>query len=345
MGVTGIGQGNYQAYYDTLKAYREQQFHKGDMVGYQETTQTCEEWNRTAGKQKDISEYLDMPQGKVNIQQKEVNLQSGILGLSVLGNEEQMYTITASYAEDSTVQNPMIEVTASLLDNKGAVQEIKVKVAVTQVDVTGATQLEMFALCCHGDKQGLTGFSKTGDSYQKLLRETIEGSNCESAENLMDFIGKKQDWSSLEPKMEQRINSLLEDRIEAAGGVPYNHLAKDGFIDYNGVVFVCDEEHNAICLGNVADKSQCLIIPLEEGGTLIVNRDNLGDLAKAISMFSPEDVNRIMRAIAQDAKVQQMKKELDDEEDTIGMAESTQEESGAVQMAEKESDENKIDEK
>lgn len=217
MGVTGIGQGNYQAYYDTLRAYREQQFSKGDMVGYQETTQTCEEWNRTAGKQKDISEYLDMPQGKVNIQQKEGNLQSGILGLSVIGNEK--------------------------------------------------------------------------------------------------------------PE------------------VPYNHLAKDGFIDYNGVVFVCDEEHNAICLGNVTDKENCLTIPLSEGGCLIVNRDNLGDLAKAISMFSPEDVNRIMRAIAQDAKVQQMKKELDDEEDTIGMAESTQEENGAVQMVEKESDENKIDEK
>ena len=35
-------------------------------------------------------------------------------------------------------------------------------------------------------------------------------------------------------------------------------------------------------------------------------------------MFSPEDVKRIMQAIAQDTKVQQMQKELDDEKNSIG---------------------------
>lgn len=39
----------------------------------------------------------------------------------------------------------------------------------------------------------------------------------------------------------------------------------------------------------------------------------------AIGMFSPEDVKRIMQAIVQDTKVQQMKKELDDEKDGIGI--------------------------
>ncbi|MDD6243438.1 MAG: hypothetical protein PUA99_09985 [Roseburia hominis] len=36
-------------------------------------------------------------------------------------------------------------------------------------------------------------------------------------------------------------------------------------------------------------------------------------------MFSPEDVKRIMQAIAQDTKVQQMQKELDDEKNSIGI--------------------------
>lgn len=52
-------------------------------------------------------------------------------------------------------------------------------------------------------------------------------------------------------------------------------------------------------------------IPLSKGGCLRVNRDNIGDLAKAISMFSSEDIGRIMRAIAQDKKAQEVEWELE----------------------------------
>ncbi len=115
----------------------------------------------------------------------------------------------------------------------------------------------------------------------------------------------------------------IADTLPEDNGVPYNHLAKDGIIEYNGVVFVCDEEHKAICLGDVSDKSKCLSIPLSGGGCLIVNRDSLGSLAKAIGMFSPEDVNLIMRAIAEDAKIQQMKQQIDDETSGLDIAEQT----------------------
>ena len=39
-------------------------------------------------------------------------------------------------------------------------------------------------------------------------------------------------------------------------------------------------------------------------------------------MFSPEDLNLIMRAIAQDTKIQSVKKEIDDMENSIGSAEN-----------------------
>ena len=48
-----------------------------------------------------------------------------------------------------------------------------------------------------------------------------------------------------------------------------------------------------------------------------MNRDNLGDLSRAIGMFSPEDVNRIMRAIAKDNKAKQMEAELEDEKSDV----------------------------
>ena len=106
--------------------------------------------------------------------------------------------------------------------------------------------------------------------------------------------------------------------IRQVSKVPYGYLAKDGVINYNGITFVCDERTNSICLGDVEDKSQVITVALSGGGYLKVNRANIGDLAKAAGMFSPEDLNRIMRAIAKDTKVQSMKQEIDDMENSVG---------------------------
>lgn len=83
---------------------------------------------------------------------------------------------------------------------------------------------------------------------------------------------------------------------------PYQHLAQNGTITYKGVTFVCDTDRNRITLGDVTDRSKCLNISLKGGGCLMVNRDNLSDLSQAITMFCPEDINRIMTAIAEDKR-------------------------------------------
>ncbi len=116
--------------------------------------------------------------------------------------------------------------------------------------------------------------------------------------------------------------------LRDAPKVPYGRLAKDGVIIYNGVCFVCDEKSNSICLGDMTDKENVLNIPLSGGGHLKVNRDSLGLLSKAVGMFSPEDLNLIMRAISQDTKIQSVKKEIEDEEASIGNQLSQGEESG-----------------
>lgn len=102
---------------------------------------------------------------------------------------------------------------------------------------------------------------------------------------------------------------------------PYQSLANDGVINYKGVTFVCDMERNQICLGDVSDSAKCLRIALSGGGSLVVNRDNLGELSQAISMFSPEDINRIMTAIAKDKKAQEMQLEKDEMEAHVGETE------------------------
>lgn len=99
---------------------------------------------------------------------------------------------------------------------------------------------------------------------------------------------------------------------------PYAAYADGDTITYNGVVFVCDSEKNAICLGDMSNRGDVLTIPLEGGGSLMVNRNSFGMLAGAMSMFSPEDANRIMRAIAEDKKAQETMQEIEDDKNSLG---------------------------
>ena len=78
---------------------------------------------------------------------------------------------------------------------------------------------------------------------------------------------------------------------------PYSILAKDGVIQYNGVTFGCDYTQNAITLGDMSEKDKILRIALPSGGSLHLNVDNIDSLSKAADMFTPEDLNAIMRAI------------------------------------------------
>ena len=89
-------------------------------------------------------------------------------------------------------------------------------------------------------------------------------------------------------------------------------------IDGTEKTFVCDTDRNRITLGDVTDRSKCLNISLKGGGCLMVNRDNLSDLSQAITMFCPEDINRIMTAIAEDKRAQQMLLEKDEMESSVG---------------------------
>lgn len=114
------------------------------------------------------------------------------------------------------------------------------------------------------------------------------------------------------------LSSMGKDPNKKA---PYSYLAKDGIIDYNGVVFVCDYKNNALCLGDVSNPKDVIYVGLANGGTLQVNRDNIDDLSKAIGMFSPEDVNRILRAISKDAQCQSNLQEIDEMKNRIGEAE------------------------
>lgn len=183
---------------------------------------------------------------------------------------------------------------------------------------------------------------KNGDAEEAIVTggnaftESVWKKMLEGLDDYLDEVKEEQKIRFAKMDEEQQEKELLQKRliekemqaesnlkevlVARTGGtldVPYGYLAKNGVIEYNGVIFVCDEIHNAICLGDMTDESNVLSIPLSEGGCLKVNRDNIDDLAKAISMFSPEDIKRIMEAIATDAKCQQMQQEMDETQNSI----------------------------
>ncbi len=105
---------------------------------------------------------------------------------------------------------------------------------------------------------------------------------------------------------------------EGRSSCPYSEYADGaGTIIYNGVVFQCDSEKNRLCLGDVTNLKNCLTIHLKSG-SLVVNKNNLSQLSDAIGMFSPEDANIIMRALAEYQKVKDKLNEIEDDKMGIG---------------------------
>lgn len=121
----------------------------------------------------------------------------------------------------------------------------------------------------------------------------------------------------------EEFYNVMARQLRREKQVPYEYLAKDGMIDYNGVQFVCDPKNNRLCMGDVSNPKNCLFVSLENGGCLVANHDCIGDLSKAISMFSPEDQKRIMYAISMYQKAEELEKEI--EEDTESIGESAEE--------------------
>gem|GEM_PF-129265 len=183
----------------------------------------------------------------------------------------------------------------------------------------------------------------TGIGYGRTLMYEIQKRVSEGTlQSASDVASRFAE--SLEESAEENDKALapvtrgvrLNRRIEGKDKVPYGEMAEDGVIEYNGVVFVCDYDHNRLTLGDTSNEKDCINIPLSGGGSLLVNRNNIDSLSKAIGMFSPEDVNRILRALAKDKKIREMEKELDDMEngDNVDSNEETSETPDADKAAE-----------
>ncbi len=156
---------------------------------------------------------------------------------------------------------------------------------------------------------GVTGNSQQVYAWNQKYEAAARGTETKSETD-----------SAVEEK--KAFQDKLVKQIKGEKHAPYDYLATDGCINYNGVTFICDTENNRLCLGNVSDPHQCLIVSLEDGGTLMVDQDCIGDLGRAITMFTPEDQKRIMYAVSMYKKAKEMEEEI--EEDTAGIGDSAE---------------------
>lgn len=169
----------------------------------------------------------------------------------------------------------------------------------------------------------------TLDAFKEELRERIAKekdkqllSSDSEKTALINGADDSGDENVIEAATPQR-GSTFTDMLQGKKRAPYSYLADEsGVINYKGVIFHCDDKKQQITLGDVSDEKNVITIPLSKGGCLKVNRDNIGDLAKAIGMFSPEDVNLILRAIAQDNKAREMQMEIDETVNGLGAKKS-----------------------
>lgn len=163
--------------------------------------------------------------------------------------------------------------------------------------------------------------------YNSMISNRADAQEEKEQATLESLKRPFEEKGLVERNMKITENLYKEALPQKNQGAPYSYLAnEDGVIEYNGVIFTLDNERKWLCLGNIDlnHMEQVIRIPLSEGGCLMVNRDNVGDLAKAIGMFSPEDINRILRALKLDGKIQQMKHEIEEMEDGIGKSSEEQ---------------------
>lgn len=181
---------------------------------------------------------------------------------------------------------------------------------------------------------GKPNASKSEDGqYNTINKERIIDPNAVYFNALNDSIHVKS-REEVYAQMYGRADSTVTTEGTTSKPVPrqpeyygnaYFSMADDsGIIEYKGATFICDKNTNTLCLGDCSSETNCIRVSLSGGGFLLVNKDNIDELARALSMFSSEDVSRILKAIHGQniAKQADMQDKMREDEVLLEMAES-----------------------
>ena len=222
--------------------------------------------------------------------------------------------------EDGTVTGYLVDRNKISKETSSAIEEIALEAweqeragEETDTDTEFKQELEKFYAYAedrvkNGPPKFAIGASELSVEEWDRLIQSVDRDIDAARQELRERVEREAEKAE-----QEAVRALIEKRKEQLEK-PYSQILNRGnspAMEYNGVTFHYDEE-GALCLGDTGSREDCIIVYLEDGGTLKVNRDSIGDLSKAVSMFSPEDINRILRAISEDAKCREKLKEIED---------------------------------
>ncbi len=124
-----------------------------------------------------------------------------VLGITTLPYSNSLsYGMSAFYSEKSTPADPVIRVNS----NYGG-ENRYFDVHVNEVDGGNASQLEMFALCCYMDDQGITDGGTFG-SYSRMKSYAFNDSCLDLSPDLQspENVETKMDWVSMLKRMAEK---------------------------------------------------------------------------------------------------------------------------------------------
>lgn len=247
-----------------------------------------------------------------------------VRGISYAECDHVRICIEKGYVYKAQVDREKKSVYVEEKDENGSVKGYEVDPEKVQEDTEN--ELEEFSL---------EAWRKALDSYVDYVQDRIENGpekfqigKSEFSVEEWDKLMKKidNDIDAVKEEQKQRAEKIINQKMNGENPGKWYLLADDnGIVTYNGVTFTLDSEKQQLCLGDMDDKDNVLWIPLSGGGTLKVNRNNIDDLGKAIGMFSPEDINRILRAIAEDAQRRRKLNEIEDDKNSLGEEEDSAE--------------------
>lgn len=181
-------------YLNALRDWREVQVSLGNMAGFHKAAKVCEVFVNFWDEQTGNITLMDAPEETVRAYKSEdYMLQCPGIGLTVLRGPDGLgYSLVhASYAENSTAENPVVRVQISDENGRG---EREYDIYINDIDPRNATQMEMFALCSHLEKQGIVGGEYLGEGYSNLIRYASDGGYDANAE---EFVNEKKDWVAI----------------------------------------------------------------------------------------------------------------------------------------------------
>lgn len=215
----------------------------------------------------------------------EENNDNKILGLTMIPEEGSniTYGMRAQYAEESTEDDPIVQVTS----NYGG-KTVSYNVHINDVDPGRASQLEMFALCSYVDDKGNSDSGTLG-SYQKLKYYSLNAQDngyCSGLNGTDSFVNAKFNWEVI-------VTKMMDDYLSA--GV-YNQY-QDGnkllamFHQFKTTVDTADGKNSTITDTTDEDLSDYNSLTTEEMMQKI--HDKINEILKKIQSGDTEPTYQI----------------------------------------------------